>query len=83
MWPERGHDFVYYETLRCDRKNPRPVLVFLGMELSYELRFGKIHQHLAEPEPKLWVKYVSSELVSGKKVKNVRHSRDATFENMT
>ena len=63
--------------------NSRQVLESLIIGLSEGTNVIPVGAMVIERCPNLYVKSLSSEMVSGPKVKNVRHPREATFENMT
>ena len=71
------------EDLRRVGEHPRPVLKFLGTELSDVTNYISVGAMVEERYPIMWSNFSRSEMVSGKKVINVRDPRDATFENMT
>ena len=64
-------------------RTTRPVLEFLGNEPSFHTTAFSLGARVEERYPSSCEKSLGFEMVSGNKVKNVRHPRDAIFENMT
>ena len=63
--------------------NSRPFLECTIIGLSEDTTVNSLGSMVIKRHPSLCKKSLSFEMVSGKKVKNVRHPTDATFENMT